>query len=193
MIFPYHSATFIKCVIQSTTPDILLCQVWPLALSLATTRAISFDFSSSSYLDVSVRRVPSTYLCIQYAVTILLIVGLPHSDTCGSILICSSPQLFAACRVLLRLPMPRHSPCTLYSLNFVRNANRSEWFFAFSIVVILPNFNHRLTCFCRFVSLLSRFAFFSPFCFIQFSRYIWWAQVGSNHRPLAYQASALAC
>ena len=66
-------------------------------------------------------------------------------------------------------------------------------FLPFSIVVILPNVNHRLTCFCRFVSLLSRFAFFSPFCFIQFSRYIWWAQVGSNHRPLAYQASALAC
>ena len=66
-------------------------------------------------------------------------------------------------------------------------------FLPFSIVVILPNFNYRLTCFCRFVSLLSRFAFFSPFCFIQFSRYIWWAQVGSNHRPLAYQASALAC
>ena len=91
--------------------------------------------------------------------------------------------------------MPRHSPCTLYSLNFVRNANLF-WrmvFLPFSIVVILPNVNHRLTCFCRFVSLLSRFAFFSPFCFIQFSRYIWWAQVGSNHRPLAYQASALAC
>ena len=65
--------------------------------------------------------------------------------------------------------------------------------FAFLNCSNLPNFNHRLTCFCRFVSLLSRFAFFSPFCFIQFSRYIWWAQVGSNHRPLAYQASALAC
>ena len=38
-------------------------------------------------------------------------------------------------------------------------------FLPFSIVVILPNFNHRLTCFCRFVSLLSRFAFFSPFLF----------------------------
>ena len=123
------------------------------------------------------------------------LIEFPHSDTCGSMLICSSPQLFAAYRVLLRLPMPRHSPCTLYSLNFVRNANLF-WrmvFLPFSIVVILPNFNHRLTCFCRFVSLLSRFAFFSPFCFIQFSRYIWWAQVGSNHRPLAYQASALAC
>ena len=125
LIFPYHSVTLRKCLTPSTTPKVLLLLVQPPALSLATTRAISFDFSSSSYLDVSVRRVPSPYLCIQYAVTMLHIVGLPHSDICGSKLICSSPQLFAACRVLLRLPMPRHSPCALYSLNFVRNANLS--------------------------------------------------------------------
>ena len=30
--------------------------------------------------------------------------------------ICSSPQLIAACHVLLRLLMPRHSPCALSSL-----------------------------------------------------------------------------
>ena len=30
--------------------------------------------------------------------------------------ICSSPRLFAACHVLLRLLMPRHSPCALFSL-----------------------------------------------------------------------------
>ena len=30
--------------------------------------------------------------------------------------ICSSPRLFAACHVLLRLLMPRHSPCALSSL-----------------------------------------------------------------------------
>ena len=107
-------------VVFVLTPKLFLTSVWPLPISLATTFGISFDFSSSAYLDVSVRRVPSTYLLIQYAVTMLLIVGFPHSDTCGSILICSSPQLFAACRVLLRLPMPRHSPCALYSLNFVR-------------------------------------------------------------------------
>ena len=40
------------------TPAILLQPVWPLPLSLATTRGISFDFSSSGYLDVSVPRVP---------------------------------------------------------------------------------------------------------------------------------------
>ena len=120
MSFDYDSVY----VVFVLTPRLFLILVWPLPISLATTFGISFDFSSSAYLDVSVRRVPSTYLLIQYAVTILLIVGLPHSDTCGSILICSSPQLFAACRVLLRLPMPRHSPCALYSLNFVKNANR---------------------------------------------------------------------
>ena len=38
--------------------------VWPLPLSLATTRGISFDFSSSPYLDVSVREVPYVKLCI---------------------------------------------------------------------------------------------------------------------------------
>ena len=43
--------------------------------------------------------------------------GFPHSDICGSKLICSSPQLFAACHVLRRLPMPRHSPCALSRLN----------------------------------------------------------------------------
>ncbi len=43
--------------------------------------------------------------------------GFPHSDICGSTLICSSPQLFAACHVLLRLLMPRHSPCALSRLN----------------------------------------------------------------------------
>ena len=32
--------------------------VWPLPISLATTFGISFDFSSSPYLDVSVQAVP---------------------------------------------------------------------------------------------------------------------------------------
>lgn len=47
---------------------------------------------SSPGLLLALRRV--TYL--QYA-------GLPHSDICGSIRVCRSPQLFAAYHVLLRL------------------------------------------------------------------------------------------
>ena len=42
--------------------------------------------------------------------------GLPHSDICGSRLICSSPQLFAAYHVFHRLLVPRHPPCALHSL-----------------------------------------------------------------------------
>ncbi len=37
----------------------------------------------------------------------------PHSDICGLSDICSSPQLFAACHVFHRLPVPRHPPCAL--------------------------------------------------------------------------------
>ena len=40
----------------------------------------------------------------------------PHSDICGSKLMCSSPQLFAACHVLLRRLVPRHPPYALRSL-----------------------------------------------------------------------------
>ena len=39
--------------------------------------------------------------------------GLPHSEICGSRDICSSPQLFAAYHVLLRLREPRHPPYAL--------------------------------------------------------------------------------
>ena len=34
--------------------------------------------------------------------------------------ICSSPWLIAACHVLLRLPMPRHSPYALLRLNYLK-------------------------------------------------------------------------
>ena len=39
--------------------------------------------------------------------------GFPHSEILGSRDVCSSPRLIAACRVLLRLPVPRHPPCAL--------------------------------------------------------------------------------
>ena len=72
--------------------------VWANPRSLATTYGITFVFFSSAYLDVSVQRVcpPIGVLYLQYS-------GLPHSDICGSTDVCSSPQLFAAYHVLLRL------------------------------------------------------------------------------------------
>ena len=48
--------------------------------------------------------------------------GLSHSEVCGSRVICTSPQLFAAYHVLLRLQEPRHPPYALSYLLTVRIA-----------------------------------------------------------------------
>ena len=128
--FTYKTITFfgwlshtiqldLKILCDVLTPSVLLLSVWPLPLSLATTRRISFDFSSSPYLDVSVREVPYVTLWIHVTFHGYSPWGFPHSEIHGSKLICSSPWLIAACRVLLRLLMPRHSPCALIRLNFL--------------------------------------------------------------------------
>ena len=90
--------------------------VWPLSLSLAATNKIDVSFSSSGYLDVSVHRVPLHTLWIGVWMIRVLRTGFPHSDICGSRIICISPQLFAAYHVFLRLLVPRHPPCALSSL-----------------------------------------------------------------------------
>ncbi|EOQ35791.1 hypothetical protein, partial [Butyricicoccus pullicaecorum] len=100
------------------TPERLLSPVWPLPRSLATTSGISVDFFSSPYLDVSVQAVPYVNLWIQLTLTEYCSAGFPHSEIFGSKPICGSPKLIAACRVLHRLSVPRHSPCALYSLTY---------------------------------------------------------------------------
>ena len=62
------------------------------------------------------RRFPTYAYFIQRTLTEYCSAGFPHSEICGSKLMCSSPQLIAACHVLRRLLMPRHSPCALSSL-----------------------------------------------------------------------------
>ena len=119
--FVYRTVTFFGCashrillcssVLSAVrTPKILLLSVWPAPRSLATTCGISFDFFSSAYLDVSVQQVP-----FPSGMTVASRVP-PFGYLRIISLICSSPQLFAACRVLLRLLMPRHPPCALRSL-----------------------------------------------------------------------------
>ena len=73
-------------------------------------------FSSSGYLDVSVHRVPLHTLWIGVWMHEVCSCGFPHSDICGSKIICISPQLFAAYHVFLRLLVPRHPPCALSCL-----------------------------------------------------------------------------
>ena len=110
----FEYVLLIDCAVR--TPTVLLLSVWPFPLSLATTRGISVDFFSSPYLDVSVREVPHVKLCIH--LTLHLRVGFPIRKSADIMLICSSPRLIAACHVLLRLLMPRHSPCALFRLHF---------------------------------------------------------------------------
>ena len=90
--------------------------VWPLSLSLAATNKIDVSFSSSGYLDVSVHRVPLHTLWIGVWIHEVFSCGFPHSEICGSMDICSLPQLIAAYHVFHRLLVPRHPPCALSSL-----------------------------------------------------------------------------
>ena len=62
------------------------------------------------------RAFPSYAYLIQRTIPEYCSGGFPHSEISGSTDICSSPMLIAACHVLRRLLMPRHSPCALYSL-----------------------------------------------------------------------------
>ena len=87
--------------------------VWPLPRSLAATCGIEFSFFSSGYLDVSVPRVPLHALWIGAWIHEVYSCGFPHSEISGSLDICSSPKLIAACHVFLRPLVPRHPPCAL--------------------------------------------------------------------------------
>ena len=71
------------------------------------------------------RAFPSHTYLIQYAILEFCSSVLPHSVISGSMLICSSPKLFAACHDLHRLLMPRHSPCALYSLTCSKESSTS--------------------------------------------------------------------
>ena len=62
------------------------------------------------------RRFPTYAYLIQRTLTEYCSAGFPHSEIPGSKPMCGSPRLIAACHVLLRLSMPRHSPCALISL-----------------------------------------------------------------------------
>ena len=134
--------------------------VWALSISLAATLEIEFSFFSSGYLDVSVHRVPSAYLWIQYTVTEVCSAGFPHSEIAGSMDICSSPTLIAAYHVFHRLLVPRHPPCALISLTKCDNSLtvHSVAPFGWILVCLFPNLSiwPRMSChiFIRYLKIL---------------------------------------
>ena len=115
--FQGHSISLIKSIIRSE-PLSARTQVWALSVSLAATPEITVVFFSSGYLDVSVHRVPDINLWIQLMTHEVFSCRFPHSDICGSMCICHSPQLFAAYHVFRRLLVPRHPPCALVRFTY---------------------------------------------------------------------------
>ena len=82
---PLYSRKFISVTSKGLSPAVVSFsklfkltykRYWPIPPSLATTNGISIDFFSSGYLDVSVLRVFSLNLCIQFKVP-HKVVGFP--------------------------------------------------------------------------------------------------------------------
>ena len=139
------------------------------------------------------RRFPTYTYFVQCTLLEYCSSGFPHSEISGSQDICSSPKLIAACHVLRRLLMPRHSPCALYSLtssvrialralltnsrlrdsvllNYAGNHRSSK-------IVIVTLFFHRSVPQLKFTTFLSSLLerplcclAFITFFFVQFSR-----------------------
>ena len=157
--------------IMRSEPRCARTTVWPLSISLAATLEIDVSFSSSGYLDVSVHRVPSVNLWIQLTVTEVSSAGFPHSDICGSRDICSSPQLFAAYHVFLRLLVPRHPPCALISLTFLVSLDFiSVWNLLLWVLSLLRFVICYYDCFSFRCLVIISDIFKINFC-IRFSRY----------------------
>ena len=139
-VFPVPFSCPLQSLLQSE-PRRARTAVWALPVSLAATPGIDVSFFSSGYLDVSVHRVPFHMLWIHIWIHGVCPCGFPHSEIRGSRDICSSPRLFAAYHVFLRLSVPRHPPCALFSLT-----SRPPWY-----SVTISDFSHALAlCFlCR--------------------------------------------
>ena len=158
------------------------------------------------------RRFPTYTYLIQYRLVQVYCTGFPHSEISGSKLICSSPKLIAAYHVLLRLLMPRHSPCALISLTFsslsttYKHCRKSISGFSQSFIRRIMQAPFKEVSLAKIVfTLKNLFPLLLPShnisssFYVQFSRYIsralvtrWWAKVDSNHRPHDYQSCALA-
>ena len=122
------------------------------------------------------RRFPTYAYLIQRRLTEYCSAGFPHSVILGSMLMCSSPRLIAACHDLLRLLMPRHSPCALFSLTSPRSpAAQSFWF---SRIMQAPDRFHRSLCYPLKVHKFSLFPLCCLLAFeifiVQFSRCTLW-------------------
>ena len=114
--FPKNSTWwwFLNAVLQPSWSTLHKFRLFPVRSPLL--RESLVIFFSSGYLDVSVLRVGFP-ICI--GMIRLQRNRLSHSDIFGLSLVCSSPKLFAAYHVLLRLLLPRHPPYALNCFKFL--------------------------------------------------------------------------
>ena len=101
--------------------------VWALPRSLATTGGITFCFLFLRVLRCFSSPGSPPRLA---RMTVRQTAGLPHSGTSGSKAACASPELFAACRALHRLPEPQASavrPFLLSPAPHQFDAGRIPW------------------------------------------------------------------
>ena len=168
--FQDRSITFVKSRLQSE-PQHARTLVWALTISLAATLVIDFSFSSSGYLDVSVHRVPGLNLWIQLRSTRVFLVRFPHSDICGSMCICHSPQLFAAYHVFHRLLVPRHPPCALIASFLADTLRYPLWSCSDSLLNKCFSFGLFILCYLSITSRMSWLKIFNHLFSIQFSKY----------------------
>lgn len=101
--FPYRSARLLYRYV-SPQPRRINPSVCPLPRSLATTSGISVDFSSSSYLDVSVQTVPHVHLFYSMHVDRVLLCRV---SPFGNLRVKGCLRLTAAYR---SLPRPSSAP-----------------------------------------------------------------------------------
>ena len=89
--------------------------------------------------------------------------GFPHSDIRGSMLMCSSPRLFAAYRVFHRLPVPGHPPCALLCLTSCTSGPHQLKLFQSGSPVVLTCSYRRICKACPSCSLVLLAIAFSIF------------------------------
>src|SRR5436190_9782102 len=105
--------------LSATTAAYHAEKVWAIPVSLATTKGMLSVPRGTEMFQFP--RCPPHTLCIQVWVTRVHLVGFPHSDTSGSTLATSSPDIFAGDRVLHRPLAPRHPPRALCSLTYFQH------------------------------------------------------------------------
>ena len=113
----------------------------------------------------------------------VFLCGFPHSDTHGLSRVCRSPWLFAACRVFLRPPAPRHPPRALLRLTL--HYFRLAWLHNGFLLLLTYSDSRCCSCFC----FLSRYSVFKVRAHDSFRHE--WRLRDSNSRPPACKAGAL--